>query len=188
MGGSGWAVATEYLPLVKWAAAALYLATGYYCWRVAREIAFHRAVALTEVLVWSVIALLFLGLAIYKVLDVQSALTHIGRMIAREQGWYANRRIVQTAIIIAIICAVVVLAATLLVLIWRLPPATRLAAGGAILLVLFGAVRAVSLHNLDELGGRTLLGLRWNWIVEIVGLSMVLLAARRRRSKAVAGR
>lgn len=43
---------------------------------------------------WLLIALMFIFLGINKQLDLQSALTEAGRILAIKQGWYAARRIV----------------------------------------------------------------------------------------------
>jgi hypothetical protein len=40
---------------------------------------------------WATISILFLGLGINKQLDLQSALTEAGRILAIEQGWYGPR-------------------------------------------------------------------------------------------------
>jgi hypothetical protein len=42
-------------------------------------------------------------------------------------------------------------------------------------------IRAASFHHVDRLIGRTVLGFRWNWILEMGGIGLVLLASQWRR-------
>jgi hypothetical protein len=48
---------------------------------------------------WRSIALAFLVLGLNKQLDLQTALTEAGRVLANVQGWYDQRQIVQVAFI-----------------------------------------------------------------------------------------
>lgn len=48
---------------------------------------------------WAMVALLLAALAVNKQLDLQSALTAAGRCLARAQGWYGERRLVQLGFI-----------------------------------------------------------------------------------------
>ena len=77
--------------------------------------------------IWTVISVLFLGLEINKQLDLQTALTEAGRVLASQQGWYAQRQSVQVAFIIfvAIFCVGAVI--TLLIGARHAPPPTWLA-------------------------------------------------------------
>jgi hypothetical protein len=154
------------------------------CWCVFRRIKRHYATTRSEIIVWAVIALMFIALGINKQLDLQSALTEIGRMLARAQGWYDQRWIVQLFFIegIAVICLVA--ATTLLVMIRRAPAATWLAALGTILVLTFVLIRAASFHHVDRFIGTRVLGLRWNWILEIGGILIVMVAAWLRRLQA----
>jgi hypothetical protein len=42
-------------------------------------------------------------------------------------------------------------------------------------------IRAASFHHVDRLIGRTVLGFRWNWILEMGGIGLVLLASQWRQ-------
>ena len=48
---------------------------------------------------WRTISVLFLALGINKQLDLQTALTEAGRVLARYQGWYEQRQFVQLVVI-----------------------------------------------------------------------------------------
>jgi hypothetical protein len=127
--------------------------------------------------------LFFLG--INKQLDLQTALTEIGRIMAQSEGWYAARREVQVAFILGI----------LLVGLWLLRAVFSLASGnirkmrsvllGTIFLICFVAIRATSFHHVDELLGLTFAGFKVNWFLELGGIALVIWGARKamRRSR-----
>jgi len=133
--------------------------------------------------IWIAISILFLGLGVNKQLDLQSALTAAGRVIAYGQGWYDQRQFVQLAFIIftAIVCASVVI--TLLIWTRHAPLSTWFALLGTILVVGFVLIRAASFHYIDRFIGTTIFGFRWNWILEMGGITIVLLASQWRRRK-----
>jgi hypothetical protein len=155
---------------------ALYALAAMSCWLTARKLS-----SAQERRIWWCIALLFLLLGINKQLDLQSALTELGRSIALEQGWYRQRQIVQTEFIVGVAAACAV--ATLVLLIWarRAPLPTWIGLAGVILVFGFVLVRAASFHHVDQLIKATILGVRWNWIIEIGGIGLVLLASLWRR-------
>lgn len=160
-----------------WFTVAMYLVTAFACWRVARRLRARGGATRSEVLVWGGIALMFLALGINKQLDLQSALTEIGRVIAHKQGWYDRRGSVQFYFIEGVAAVCLLVAAALLVMIRRGPAGTWLAALGTIFVLAFVTIRAASFHHFDRFIGRTILGLRWNWILEIGGILIVLVAS-----------
>jgi hypothetical protein len=163
-----------------WLTVVLYLVTAAAAWRVARRLRDTNGNFTSEALFWGTIAILFLALGINKQLDLQSALTEIGRVLARTQGWYPQRYVVQVAFVAVIGVASLSAAAVLLVLLRRAPAPAWLALAGTVLVMLFVTIRAASFHHIDRLIGTTVLGLRWNWILEIGGILIVLVATRRR--------
>jgi hypothetical protein len=124
-----------------------------------------------------------LALGINKQLDLQTALTEAGRVLAHVQGWYQQRELVQLAFIAVV--AVTRLAAAITVLIWvrHAPLPTWLALIGTVLILGFVLIRAASFHHIDRFIGSKILGLRWNWIVEMGGIVLVLLASWWRRAR-----
>ncbi len=145
------------------------------CWATAR----NRGIK--ERQIWAAIAILFLGLGINKQLDLQSALTEAGRVIAFEQGWYEQRQSVQLAFIIFV--AIVCISAVITLLIWtrHAPLPTWFALLGTTVVIGFVLIRASSFHHIDRFIGNTILGFRWNWILEMGGISVVLLASQWRQ-------
>ncbi len=171
---------------VGWLTVALYFAAATNCWITAREIASATSCHRHEERSWRFIAILFLALGINKQLDLQTALTEVGRMIAHAQGWYDQRRSVQVAFIavVAFICLATAIA--LLISMRRAPAPTWLALTGTGLVLAFVLIRAASFHHIDRFIGERILGLRWNWVIEISGISLVLIASQWRRAKWIA--
>jgi hypothetical protein len=44
-------------------------------------------------------------------------------------------------------------------------------------------IRAASFHHIDRFIGETILGLRWNWVLEMGGIGTVIVASEWRRRK-----
>jgi hypothetical protein len=169
-----------------WLTVALYFYAAYRCFRLARG----RATRLVkqESSVWWIFTLALLALGINKQLDLQTALTEIGRFMAREQGWYETRQIVQAEFLGLVAIAGLV---SIVALVWitrRMPKATQLAVAGGVALIAFVAMRAASFHHFDRLIGRSFFGLRVNWVFEIGSIAIILIAAHlRSRGPARAG-
>lgn len=163
---------------IGWLTVVLYLAAAYVLWCVVRRLRTTGDDAGSETLVWSIFAILFVALGINKQLDLQSAFTEIGRVIASAQGWYDQRWIVQVYFVGLVTGCAATAAVGLLVLLRRAPAPALLALLGTAFVLTFVVVRAASFHHVDVLIGRKILGLRWNWILEIGGIMIVLLAAR----------
>jgi len=127
--------------------------------------------------VWFVLSLLFLCLGLNKQLDLQSALTEIGRVLASHQHWYRQRQTVQVTFIIGVAAAGI--SALLILLFWvrRSPLATLLAVAGTAMVIAYVLVRAASFHHIDRFIGQTVLGFRWNWIIEMSGIGVVIFAS-----------
>jgi hypothetical protein len=157
-----------------WLTVVLYFCAAYGCFRLARG----KNVKLVrrEASVWWLFTLGLIALGINKQLDLQSALTEIGRILAREQGWYEERRVLQAEFIGLLGLLGLVSIAFLVWITRRMPAATRAAVAGGVALVAFVAVRAASFHHFDLLIGRRLLGMKVNWVFEIGGISIILAA------------
>lgn len=128
---------------------------------------------------WVVLTVLMCALGVNKQLDLQSALTDIGRWMAMEQGWYENRRHVQKA---AIVVVALIGLTGLLGVVWLLKRWTQtevLALVGLVSLVTFIVIRAASFHKVDLLIGSRILGARVNWILELGGIVLIAVAAAR---------
>lgn len=122
---------------------------------------------------WTGLFLLLIALGINKQLDLQSFLTYLGKRLAKEQGWYRQRRAVQT-IFVGIVAGVGLIASGLVLwLARRSLRQVRLALVGTAFLVSFVVVRAASFHHIDVLLGETWLGLQVNWLLELGGIACI---------------
>lgn len=164
-----------------WFTVFAYLVTCWFSWDLVRGPRFSGRLERSELQIWTFLALLFLALGINKQLDLQTALTEIGRALAHAQGWYERRFAFQVAFIAI---GTVICAAALVMIAVRYRRAHRaviLALVGTALLVLFVVIRASSFHHIDRFIGERVLGWKWNWILEIGGILIVLLACLYRR-------
>jgi hypothetical protein len=166
-----------------WLTVALYFLAALGCWLTVRMLSSpdFAAESTKEVRAWWWIAVTFVALGINKQLDLQTALTETGRALATFQGWYDQRQPVQVAFIalVTIIC----LMATVVLLRWarHAPAPTWLALIGSVSVIRYVLIRAASFHHIDRFIGAEVLGFRWNWILEIGGISVVLVASYWRR-------
>jgi hypothetical protein len=169
--------------LAGWVTVGLYVVATWTCFVVARRLrprtktepALRR-----EFWAWTLFSVLLGLLAINKQLDFQTAITEIGRMLARSQGWYETRAHVQKGFVGALCGFGLVSVVALSWLLRRLSAAVKLAALGMCFIGVFVLVRASSFHRVDEFLGARLVHLRMNWLLEMGGISVVIGAARLR--------
>lgn len=156
-----------------WLTVALYILAVVLCWKAS----FERQAAQSESHIWRFLAVLFLALGINKQLDLQSAFTELGHMIAVNGGWYGRRHTVQVDFIMGAAALCGIAGAALLVWARRAAAPCKLAILGTAVVFGFVLIRAASFHRVDLLINNTVFGLRWNWIVEIGGILIVIAAA-----------
>jgi hypothetical protein len=164
-----------------WLATLAYAVAAWSCWAAARRLRPEYRVTATlrrEWRIWQALALLLAGLGLNKQLDLQSALTELGRLFARSQGWYAERRGVQLVFIALVAGSGLAAAAFALFAVRRTAPAVRAAVAGACALVAFVVARAASFHHADLLISRELLGLRLGSLVELAAAGTIIAATR----------
>lgn len=81
--------------ILGWLTVVLYLVAGIACYGAGRR---GRSIA-KQRLFWWVLSGFVIVLGINKQLDLQSLLTDFAKALARAQGWYDNRRVVQAAFV-----------------------------------------------------------------------------------------
>jgi hypothetical protein len=166
-----------------WLIQIIYVLVSVSCWRTARKLALNHACASREHHVWQVIAILFVALFISKQLSLDTALTEAGRNLAFSEGWYKQRQVVQVALIVLVTLSGII--AEIILLTWarigRLP--TTVALVGATFVLAYLMVRAISFHPIDQFIGGRILGLRWNWVLQMGGISVVLMASEWRKKQ-----
>ncbi|MEE4298890.1 MAG: hypothetical protein V2J24_05550 [Pseudomonadales bacterium] len=129
-----------------------------------------------QALFWLGVSLLYALLAVNKQLDLQTAMTTIGRCLAYRDGWYEARRGVQIAFIVGFACTSAIGVAVLAWCFRSIFASNRLAFLGIMITVTFVLVRAAGFHGMDQFIGTSILGLRMNWVVELSGIMLVLAA------------
>jgi len=185
--------------VMGWITVVAYLAAAYLCFAVHRSwlaaagppakgrtfgpiaLAFlgqrRRLAALPEAVrmsaLWKGLAIGLLLLGINKQLDLQTALTEFGRIVAHEQGWYDERQQVQIDFIMGVFLVGIWLVFAVLLLAGRNLPRLGLALLGIVFLCCFVAIRASSFHHVDILLGTRVGGLKMNWILELGGIALV---------------
>ena len=165
--------------IMGWLTVALYALGAWQCYRLATT---HSAMQnRREVTIWWMLALALLALGLNKQLDLQTALTEIGRIVAVQNGWYERRHHVQLEFIYGVVGFAGVTFVALVFLARKSHPATILALAGSAFLVTFVVMRAASFHHFDLFIKSEYLGLRMNWILEMGGICIIIASARLRR-------
>jgi hypothetical protein len=126
---------------------------------------------------WLALSAILLVLGINKQLDLQSLLTEVGRAAAKTEGWYGQRRQVQFAFVGIIAIACIGVMSSLFWSMRRRAPSLKLALFGLTATSSFVVVRAASFHHVDLWLGQSVLGARWNWIIELTGIATIAAGA-----------
>lgn len=135
---------------------------------------------------WAGIAAVMAFLAVNKQLDLQTLMTVIGRCHAQIEGWYDDRAGVQRGFIRMLALGAALTAAGIA---WFLRASLRrnsLAVLGFAFVLGFVVIRAVGFHDVDDLINTQVMTVRVNWILELSGLVLILLAALPRVKRALA--
>src|SRR5436305_2257091 len=134
--------------LIGWLTAAAYFLATFFCWRA--TLASRRHGHQSEGLFWFLFTGFLLFLGFNKQLDLQTWFTLFGKHLAEQEGWYAQRRVVQAAFIVLI----GVLGICVWILLWRLARNNvqhhLLALAGGVFLGCFILIRAASFHYVDQ--------------------------------------
>jgi hypothetical protein len=166
--------------IVGWVTVALYAVAAVLCWRAARGCKKpqpKRTIRPLETILWRFLSIALWFLCINKQLDLQTAFTEIGRLIALRDGWYEERYVYQKMFIEGLVLGGAFCACLLLVITWKMSRSIKLATFGLCMLGVFILVRASSFHHVDQFLDSGVLGVKWNWILEISGIGVIALAA-----------
>jgi hypothetical protein len=159
---------------LPWLAVAGYLVGAALCLRQMQAPATRR-----ERLFWLLAGLAMLALGLNKQLDLQTALTAWGRQMARDGGWFAERRAVQRRFILVGMVTLGISAIWLAWLVRGLRAQVFIVLGGLYLLGAFVLVRAASFHHFDVALRAPVLGLKLHTVLELAGIAVVILGAAR---------
>jgi hypothetical protein len=105
-----------------------------------------------------VVAMLSISVAMAEVSGAGKVTADFGRSVASSQGWYGERRTVQAAAILLFVGASTVLAAVGWFMMSRLAPRLRILFLEWIALSTFLGAREVSLHQVDTIVNRPIVG------------------------------
>lgn len=135
---------------------------------------------------------LFLG--INKQLDLHHGLTDYLRSVAREGGWYENRRYYQAWFVAGVSVVLVAFLGFMTWVMWGMLKRTMIAMTGLCLVLLWVMLRASSFHHVDHLSDllRWLM-VDWNvpagvnnvllrmateqWFIEVLGVLLIIIGA-----------
>jgi hypothetical protein len=169
--------------MLNWIGVAAYLVTAISARRTQRALGPIAIDGKRERNGWRFIAVVFVVLAVNRLLDIQLLLTQAGRITALAEGWYQYRAEPQIVLIALIAVFFVGVAIFSTIRMWRAPLPVRIALGGTAFLLGYVLVRAVSLHSIDGFIMGTILGLQWNWGLELGGVSIVFVASLYRHTQ-----
>ena len=129
-------------------------------------------------LLWAGLAAVMLFLGLNKQLDLQSWFTVVVKAVAWEQGWYENGQMLQVWFILGLSLASLVMIITFAWLVRRAWRQYWILLLGLLILARFILVRAASFYgvHLPELS-RLTGGFRINWLLEFLGIVVVICAA-----------
>lgn len=157
---------------LAWLAVAGYLAGAWLCLRQRGLTAVPRARWF-----WLIAGLAMLALGLNKQLDLQTALTAWGRQLARDGGWYGQRRAVQRAFVMGAAGLALVAGLATAWAVRGLGRRVFVVLFGLCVLGLFVVVRAASFHHVDVLLRQPVLGLRLHILLELAGIAIVIAGA-----------
>jgi hypothetical protein len=126
---------------------------------------------------WLVLTLLLLLLGINKQLDFQTLLNDVGRRMAKAQGWYGVRRFYQVIFIGTVTALGLISLGGFSWLARREWKRNFVALLGTVFLYVFVLTRASSIHHVDVMLQWRVLGMKWNWILELGGIFVTLVGA-----------
>ena len=164
-----------------WLTVVGYLTAALFCWMAGRsdQRAHPQSGYASQPRLWFGLAVLLTLLGINKQLDLQTWFTLSLKSVARAQGWYEQRGVVQALFIGTLAILGTVGLAILRILVRQNLPQTSLALAGAVFLTCFVLIRAASFHHVDQMIGIRIGGLRLNWVLELGGILCMGLGALR---------
>lgn len=139
-----------------------------------------RAWLRTKDRIWLLTALGMAVLCVNKQMDLQSLFTDIGRVASHHMGWYKERRQFQKWFILGVLTVAGTSGAWFL---WRHHAfwmRHQLLSAGVLFLMTFILVRAISFHHFDQFLKTMHFGVKMNWALELGGILLIALAAKRK--------
>jgi hypothetical protein len=171
-----------------WLTLLAYLVSVMACWRAwcacrfgaATLSALHPAEADNQARLaawWLGVGVVMLLLGLNKELDLQTLLGHWGKQAALEQGWYAQRRLVQGVFVSALVLAAAAALGMVAYALRRLLRRIALGLIGLGLVFAYVLLRAALFLTVRNPAVQNALG--WVWPIELAGIALVAWAAWR---------
>lgn len=161
-----------------WVTVVAYIAAAGMVYRViAHQTMLEPWLEVTEKRLWWCLLLGLVALGVNKQLDLQTAFTELGRIVAHAQGWYEDRRRVQMAFIAAWSVLGLTLCAVLVWVSFGVPRPTLMALWGAVFLVVFVGIRAASFHHVDAFINLSWFDVKVNVMIENGALALLTAGA-----------
>jgi hypothetical protein len=164
-----------------WIVTLSYFVAAWLSLSVARRIPQVLRESRRERWVWFAIASFCLLMGINKQADLQTLLTSLGKTVAASGGWYEHRRLVQAAFVLVFAGVGLVTAILAVTVAFRTSRPALAAVLGVGLLLGFAALRAAEFHHIDEAIEEPPLLARYGFLLEGVGILIILAAALTRR-------
>lgn len=162
-----------------WFTVFAYGLTAFVAWLAARRAKNAPGLAGGSRGLWLLVSALMSFLCLNKQLDLQSLITDIGRVFAWHQGWYQERREYQRWFVLAAVAGSGLVALLVLACFWKFWFRHWLLGIGLAFLLTFIVVRAISFHHFDSILKHEVGGMKMNWILELGGIALILIAAYR---------
>jgi len=175
--------------IIGWLTVLAYFLAAWMCWKARRAASIsERPGARRSAALWTAIAVALVLLGINKQLDLQTAFTEVGRILAHRYGWYEQRHQVQLVFIGTVAAVGAAMFLLLLIAVRRELSRLFIALFGIAGLGCFVLIRAASFHHFDQFIGYSVGGFRMNWLMELGGIALVMIGALYyRRDKSMKG-
>jgi uncharacterized membrane protein len=138
-----------------------------------------------EWIFWGIICFGMVLLGVIKQFNLLTAVTEIGRIIARSGAWMEQRRFVQIWAMVVVIGVFIITAIIICALPMQVVAHNTMTILGFAYLVLFVILRGISLHQFGTILGYEILGARINWLAELLGIYWVCFSSLRNTTRRV---
>ncbi len=165
--------------VLGWATFALYLIASVCSLRasIIRRPFDHADSDPEQARVWRVLAVMLLLLGLNKELDLQTALTKLGRQLALAEDLYASRRVIQIIFLVSLLLVLGLVAGKFFKTLQKFARTHPLAGTGGALVATYVVIRAASIEHVDQLLGFDLEDVWALGLVELLGTILVIAGA-----------
>jgi hypothetical protein len=126
---------------------------------------------------WLILSILLTFLGINKQLDLQTLFTQVGKEFVTSIGLYSYRLLIQLPIAIIFISVMILFGNKIARIPSSNPMIRAISTGGTILLLIFIAIRTLSMHHIDHLLSISLYNFALNQFLEFTAILFIFLGA-----------